>query len=189
MRRLILAFVALCCLSCRPTATPTPIPIVVTSTPTVTTTPRPTWTPTDTGTATRTDTPTATWTPYPRATAIDTALSGWRHLFQGVIDGPVIVEIPNIPPHFPGGSWGYTMVQIYAENRDSKPVRVFVAGLGLEVAEGMAVGNLTGTALVDQGLLWLDSNGAIWLDLWRYGDDTAGAGTPYPTIATNPATR
>jgi len=42
------------------------------------------------------------------------------------------------------------------------------------------------TALVDQGLLWLDSDGAIWLDLWRYGDDTEGAGTPYPTIPLNP---
>jgi len=184
MRRLLLAFVALCCLSCRKTATPTPI--VVTLTPTVTTTPRPTLTPTATGTATVTDTPTATWTPYPRATAIDTALSGWRHLFQDEINGLTIVEIPNIPPHFPGGSWGYTNVQIYAENRDTKPVRVFVAGLGLEVAEGMAEGNLTGAVLVDQGLLWLDSNGEIWLDLWRFGDDREGAGTPYPTIPLNP---
>lgn len=183
----ILALIAVTCLSCRPTATPTPqltATITPTSQPTATGTITPT--PTRTFTATQTATITATWTPYPRATAIDLGLTGWRHLFKDTINGLTIVEIPNLPPHFAGGDWGYTLVQIYAENRDTKTVRVFVSGLGLEVAEGMAVGNLTGAVLVDNGLLWLDADGEIWLDLWRYGDDTIGAETPYPTIALNP---
>jgi len=93
--------VALCCLSCHPTATPnTPTPsatVMATWWPTYTPTATATWTPTNSPTIT------ATYTPIPQATVIDDGEGpGWRHLFAAEIDGPVDVLV-DVVPHIPGG--------------------------------------------------------------------------------------